>query len=96
VGPSGESVPGGLLCFQREVKGAAPVFQRTGLQVVGDDSLEVYAGTIKIGPLHYFKAMYADRADSKACAECHNGHLLSSRRDYKLNDVMGVPSSHSR
>jgi len=24
-----------------------------------------------------------------ACAECHNRHPNSPRRDYKLNDVMG-------
>jgi len=72
-----------------EENGPATDFERTGLQVVADDPSEVYAGTIKRGKVRYFKAIYADRAVSKACVECHNGHLLSPRRDYKLNDVMG-------
>jgi hypothetical protein len=56
---------------------------------MADDLSEIYAWTIKRGKLHYFKAIYAARAVSKACVECHNGHLHSPRRDYKLNDVMG-------
>jgi hypothetical protein len=70
--------------------GSATDFERTGLQVVAHDPSEVYAETIKIGELHHFKAIYADGAVSKACVECHNGHLLSPRQDHKLNrDVMG-------
>jgi len=79
-----------------EENGLATDFESPGLQVVADDPSEVYVGTIKRGKLHYFKAIYADRAVSKTCVECHNGHLLSPRRDYKLNDVMGASSSRSR
>ena len=81
--PAGESLP------LEEENGPATDFERTGLQVMADDPSEIYAGTIKRGKLHYFKAIYADRVVSKACVECHNGHLLSPRLDYKLNDVMG-------
>ena len=31
----------------------------------------------------------ADRMTSQGCVDCHNTHLLSPRRDFKLNDVMG-------
>lgn len=72
-----------------EENGLATDFERTGVQVMADDPSEIYAGTIKRGKRHYFKAIYADRAVSKACVECHNGHLHSPRQDYKLNDVMG-------
>ena len=72
-----------------EENGPATDLERTGLQVVADDPSEVYARTIKRGKLHYFKAIYADRAVSKACVNCHNRHPLSPRRHYKLNDVMG-------
>lgn len=37
----------------------------------------------------YFKAIYPDRAVSRACVACHNAHPRSQKRDFKLNDVMG-------
>ena len=72
-----------------EENGPVTDFERAGLKVVADDPSEVYTGTIKRGELRYFKAIYADKAVSNACVQCHNGHLLSPKRDYKLNDVMG-------
>ncbi len=36
-----------------------------------------------------FKAIYPDRAVSRACISCHNAHPRSKKRDFKLNDVMG-------
>ena len=72
-----------------EENGPATDFERAGLEVVVGDPSEVYSGIIKRGDLRYFKAIYADRAVSDACVQCHNGHLLSPKRDYKLNDVMG-------
>ena len=72
-----------------EENGPANVFEKTGLEVVADDPSEVYSGTIQRGKLKYFKAIYADTAVSSACVECHNGHLLSPKRDFKLGDVMG-------
>ncbi len=72
-----------------EENGPANVFEKTGLEVVADDPNEVYSGVIQRGQLKYFKAIYADRAVSSACVECHNGHLLSPKRDYKFGDVMG-------
>lgn len=73
-----------------EKNGPANVFEKTGLEVVAEDPSESYSGTIKRGKLKYFKAIYADRAVSPACVECHNGHLLSPKRDFKLGDVMGA------
>lgn len=73
-----------------EKNGPTTEFERTGLQVVAEDPSTPYSGIIKRGDQRYFKAIYADRAVSKACVSCHNGHLLSSRRDYKLGDVMGA------
>lgn len=73
-----------------EGNGPANEFEKTGLEVVAEDPSESYSGTIKRGKLKYFKAIYADKAVSSACVECHNGHLLSPKRDYKLGDVMGA------
>ena len=46
-------------------------------------------GIVKSGRKQYFQAIYADLAVSKVCIDCHNGHTLSQKRDFKLNDVMG-------
>jgi hypothetical protein len=46
-------------------------------------------GIVSSGQKQYFQAIYPDLAVSQACVDCHNGHLLSPKRDFKLNDVMG-------
>ena len=46
-------------------------------------------GIVTSGRKQYFQAIYADLAVSSACIDCHNSHLLSPKRDFKLNDVMG-------
>jgi len=74
----------------REENGPADDFEKAGLKVVAEDPSEVYAGTIKRGDLQYFQAIYADKAVSSACVNCHNTHLLSPKRDFKLGDVIGA------
>ena len=46
-------------------------------------------GIVTSGHKQYFQAIYPDLAVSQACIDCHNGHLLSPKRNFKLNDVMG-------
>ena len=72
-----------------EENGPAGVFEEAGLKVVAEDPSEVYTGIFTRGDKRFFKAIYADRAVSEACVNCHNAHILSSKRDYKLGDVMG-------
>jgi uncharacterized protein DUF3365 len=36
-----------------------------------------------------FEAVYADIAVTAACVECHNSHPSSSKKDFKVGDVMG-------
>lgn len=72
-----------------EENGPADVFEEAGLKVVADDPEEVYSGIITRGDKRFFKAIYADKAVSKACVNCHNNHILSSNREHKLGDVMG-------
>ncbi len=72
-----------------EENGPSTTFEEAGLKAVAENPDEVYSGIIKRGDQQFFKAIYADRAVSKACVECHNGHLLTSKRDFKLGDVMG-------
>lgn len=72
-----------------EENGPSNVFEEAGLKVVAEDPDEVYSGIITRGNKRFFKAIYADKATSKACVNCHNGHILSGKRDFKLGDVMG-------
>lgn len=72
-----------------EENGPSTDFEEAGLKAVVENPDEVYSGIIKRGDQQFFKAIYADRAVSKACVDCHNGHLLSAKRDRKLGDVMG-------
>lgn len=72
-----------------EENGPAGVFEEAGLKVVSEDPNEVYTGIITRGNQRFFKAIYADKAVSKACVNCHNNHILSSKKDRKLGDVMG-------
>ncbi len=50
---------------------------------------EVVEGEVLANKTRYFKAIYPDRAVSRACVSCHNAHTESPKRDFKLNDVMG-------
>jgi hypothetical protein len=50
---------------------------------------EVVGSEVEIDQTRYYKAIYPDRAISRACASCHNSHPQSPKRDFKLNDVMG-------
>lgn len=67
----------------------ADQFERTGLEAVANDPKKPYTGMITQGDKNYFKAIYADRAVTKACVQCHNNHATSPKRDYKLYDVIG-------
>jgi hypothetical protein len=64
-------------------------FERKGLEAVAENPERPFTGFVRIGRERFFQAVYADRAVGHACAECHNQHPNSPRRDYKLNDVMG-------
>ena len=43
-----------------------------------------------LGGRSYFTAIYPDRASLTSCADCHNRHPDSPRRDFKTGDVMGA------
>ncbi|GJL64322.1 MAG: hypothetical protein NPIRA04_29760 [Nitrospirales bacterium] len=72
-----------------EKNGPTTDFETKGLEAVVKDPSQPYTGVIKRGEKEYFKAIYADKAVSKACANCHNAHILSAKRDHKFGDVMG-------
>jgi len=41
------------------------------------------------GGARVFQALYPDKALSSQCADCHNVHSQSPKRDFKEGDVMG-------
>ncbi len=63
--------------------------ERQGLASVQKDPNRPHYGFIAKSGVRFFQAIYADRAVSSTCVECHNSHPNSPRRDFKLNDVMG-------
>ncbi len=69
--------------------GATTDLERQALATVEKDPSRPHYGFIKKNGLRMFQAVYADRAVSQACVDCHNAHPNSPRRDYKLGDVMG-------
>jgi len=69
--------------------GPASEFEQRGLEAVAQDPSQPYTEVVKIGQENVFKAIYPDKAVSMVCVSCHNGHNLSPRKDYQLNDVMG-------
>ena len=64
-------------------------FERRGLEAVSKNPDEPFTGFIREGGKRFFKAIYADTAVSHSCVDCHNSHVNSPKRDYKLHDVMG-------
>jgi hypothetical protein len=64
-------------------------FERKGLEAVIKDPDKPFTGFVRVGQKRFFQAIYADRAVAQNCIDCHNHHLNSPRRDFKLNDVMG-------
>ncbi len=64
-------------------------FERRGLEAVALDPTKPYTSIITKDGRPYFQAIYADKAVSPSCLNCHNSHPLSPKQNYKLNDVMG-------
>lgn len=64
-------------------------FERKGLEAVGKNPDKPFTGFVRAGRDRFFQAIYADRAVSQTCVQCHNAHLNSPKKDYQLNDVMG-------
>lgn len=64
-------------------------FERKGLEAVTSHPDKPFRGFYRAGGTRYFQAIYADVAVSQSCVSCHNAHPNATRRDFKLNEVMG-------
>jgi hypothetical protein len=64
-------------------------FERTGLMKILENPDRPYTAITTEGKARSFQALYADKAVSQFCADCHNVHPKSLKRDFKAGDVMG-------
>lgn len=69
--------------------GPTTEFERKGLEAVSKNPGKPFTGFVRIGRERFFQAVYPDLAVAQTCVSCHNTHMNSPKRDYKLNDVMG-------
>jgi hypothetical protein len=64
-------------------------FERTGLMKILANPDRPYTAVTTEGKARIFQALYPDKAVSQHCADCHNVHPKSLKRDFKAGDVMG-------
>lgn len=64
-------------------------FEKIGLKKILKDPSKPHTGIIEIKGKLFFQAVYPDLAVAKSCANCHNYHPKSPKKDFKLGDVMG-------
>lgn len=91
VAESGRGIRYRLIGFSPIYQRNAPAteFERKALEMLRRQPDRPITGVVSSGKKQYFQAIYADRAVSSACVTCHNGHPLSPKQDFKLNEVMG-------
>ncbi|MFQ5672444.1 MAG: DUF3365 domain-containing protein [Nitrospinales bacterium] len=64
-------------------------FKEVGLQQVIENPEKPFTWIIQREGMWYFQAIYPDLALSESCVTCHNGHPKSTKKDFKVGDVMG-------
>lgn len=69
--------------------GPTTEFEHTALAKILVNTDRPYTGVTTEGRARVFQALYADKALSQICADCHNVHPKSPKRDFKAGDVMG-------
>lgn len=64
-------------------------FERTALTKILEHADRPYAGVTTIGQARVFQVLYPDKALTHTCADCHNVHPKSPKRNFKQGDLMG-------
>lgn len=64
-------------------------FERRGLEAIAASPDDPFTELQTVNGVRYLMALYADRAVSPACINCHNHHAESPRHDFRQGDVMG-------
>jgi hypothetical protein len=70
-------------------KGPRDPFEKEGLRQVAAHPDQIYEGIETNGEIRRYRAIIADIATVDACADCHNKHPKSPKRDFQKHDVMG-------
>ena len=73
----------------KKKNGPKTKFEKTGLEKILKMPKKPFTKVVSIRGKPFFKAIYPDKAVTKACIVCHNNHPKSPKRDFKLGDVMG-------
>ncbi len=71
-------------------KGLKTDFEKNGFHFLLTNKQEPYFRFLKFKDKFVLRYATADLASSRACVDCHNSLIESSKRDFKLGDVMGV------
>ena len=66
--------------------------EKSGLSKVSEAPNQPYFEIVSQKGSRFFKAIFPDKAVTKACVNCHNNHPNSPKKDFKLGDVMGAIS----
>ncbi len=70
----------------------SPEIEISGLAKVSEAPNKPYFEIVLQKDNRYFKAIFPDKAVKKTYVNCHNNHPNSSKKDFKLGDVMGAIS----
>jgi hypothetical protein len=63
--------------------------EKAGLEFVLKHPETSFYTNETLGGRRYFTAVYADRATVPACADCHNAHPATPRKDLRTGEVLG-------
>jgi hypothetical protein len=64
-------------------------FEKSGLEEMLKNPGKPFSRTFSKDGQLFFEAIYPDLAVTKSCVSCHNRHPKSSKKNFKLGDVMG-------
>jgi len=63
--------------------------EKIGLEEILKTPEKPFTKVVSIQGKPFFKAIYPDKAITKACITCHNNHPKSPKKDFKFGDVIG-------
>jgi hypothetical protein len=76
--------------FKNRAKRKLDTFQQEAWNYFKGNPDGVYSKTEKRGDATIMRVAVADKMVGEGCVSCHNSHVLSTKKDWKLGDVRGV------
>ncbi len=71
-------------------KGLSDSFEEQAWESLSKDPKTPYAEFVSVGSGVHYRYATADVASAAGCVSCHNRHEDSSKKDFKLGDLMGI------